>query len=509
MSRLKKLGLSVMTNFLAQGVSMILAVIALPVYIHYLGVSGYGIYSFLLVILNYLAFLDLGLNAGVIRFVAEAFSVNDHEKVRKVIGTVSRVYLLTASFGSIMVFVCSEFIVNNLLNNIPPNLITEATFFFQLGAIAFFLNMYLIFLTGLQTAIQKQYLSNSVRFTGDSLRLAAGMVLLINGFGLTSVILSNIIVSVIIISILYFSAKRELGRFSLFYPFDKVVFKEIFSFSGLVLAGTVVGILALQSNQLIIGLFLPVAMVAFYSGAFDTTNKLYIFPKNLIAPLYPLWIEMKVKGEDQKIEQLLQRTIKFTGLPVIILCVPLFLEAKNLLSLWISPSFSHNTSLSFQILIPGILISSLGYSLIPLAYVYNLQKSALRFQIVLAVLNVGFCFLFIPFFGLIGAAIAFSLTQVIVYPFMGYKFLQKINQFKNSHLIFNDLLRLTAIGCICAIAFLFSEMILISGWVGIVFRFSISSSIALLSSYFIIIDSTDISFIKKYALYKFSKSPKE
>lgn len=492
-----------MTNFITQGITMILALFALPVYFRYLGDAGYGVYSFLIVLINYLSFLDLGLNAGAIKFIGEAYFAGDYEKVKKVIGTISRVYLITASIGSVLLLLSADYIAHHFLNQIPVNLLPEAVTFFQLGAIAFFLNMYSIFLGGLQTAIQKQYLSNSIRFTGDGLRLVTGMILLIAGQGLVSVILSNIAISLLVILTLFLSAKRELPNFSLFRPFDRVLFKTLFSYSALFLAGSIVTIVGAQANQFFLAWLLPVAMIAFYSGAFDTTNKLLLVPKNLMTPLFPLWLEMKVKNESEKIELLLFKAIKFTGLSLLIVSVPLFLDSETLLSLWVSKAFSDGASVPFKLLLPGVFISSLGYALIPLAYVFDLQKIALYFQTAQAVLNIVLCFSLVPVLGVTGAALAFSLTQLLVLPVMGYFIFKESIGFLQIQILVRDLFRLAGIGLFGALVFYLSSLFQFTGWFGIFIRFSLTLSASVLASWFWILDATDKGFIRKYTPLKF------
>lgn len=482
---------------------MILALFALPVYFRYLGDAGYGIYSFLIVLINYLSFLDLGLNAGAIKFIGEAYFAGDYDKVKKVIGTISRVYLFTASVGSLLLLFSADFIARHFLNQIPVSLLPEAVTFFQLGAIAFFLNMYSIFLGGLQTAIQKQYLSNSIRFTGDTLRLVTGMILLISGQGLVSIILSNIVISFLVILTLFLSAKRELPSFSLFRPFDKFLFKELFSYSAIFLTGSIVTIIGAQANQFFLAWLLPVAMIAFYSGAFDTTNKLLLVPKNLMTPLFPLWLEMKVKNESEKIELLLFKTLKFTGLSILIVSVPLFLDSETLLSLWVSPAFSDGASASFKLLLPGVVISSLGYALIPLAYVFDLQKKALYFQIAQAILNIVLCFSLVPVLGVTGAALAFSLTQLLVLPVMGYFIFKESIGFLQIQVFLWDLVRIAGIGLLAVVTFYLSSLFPITGWMGIFIRFSFTISASVLATWFWALDSTDKGFIRKYTPVKF------
>lgn len=416
MTRLRRLGLSIMTNFMAQGLSLVLGVVALPVYIRILGETGYGVYSFLLILINYLGFLDLGLNGGIVRFVAEAVTRRDSDRIRRLTGTISRIYLVTGGTGALFLLAGSDWMVRHFLNDIPADLLPGAVLYFQLGAVAFLLNLYNIFLSGLLTAAQKQYLSNSVRFGGDSLRYLAGIGILLAGGGLVGLAITNLVVNSGVLAVLFGLSRRELGTFSLFRPFDRGLFREVFSYSAFLMASTIVGVLAVQANQLVVGYLLPVAALAWYAGSFDTAGKLWLIPKNVLAPVFPLWTEMKAKGEKEKITQILDHSVRFILLVAWLPSLLLLIDADVVLSLWISPGFSDGAAPVFRLILAGVLINSAFYAATPLAYAFDLPATITRFQIGQAILNLAGCFLLIPLYGIAGAGLAFLLSQVVIGP---------------------------------------------------------------------------------------------
>jgi len=63
-SLVKKAPANIIWNFLGQGWLVILALIATPYIVHRLGTSLYGIYVLISVVIDYFAFLQLGMGAG-------------------------------------------------------------------------------------------------------------------------------------------------------------------------------------------------------------------------------------------------------------------------------------------------------------------------------------------------------------------------------------------------------------------------------------------------------------
>src|SRR5689334_9718997 len=64
-----------------------LTVFSTPFVLHRLGVDAYGILSIVTVVAGYLAFLDLGLNVTVIRFIAAHDAKGERQEIARVTST--------------------------------------------------------------------------------------------------------------------------------------------------------------------------------------------------------------------------------------------------------------------------------------------------------------------------------------------------------------------------------------------------------------------------------------
>lgn len=414
MSRLKQLSLSITTNLLTQGLSLVLGLIALPIYIHSLGQSGYGVYSFLFVLIVYLNFLDLGLNGGVVRFISEAWVKKDITALNNIVSTTLKLYGITSILGMLILYFLADYLVYNYLKEIPIDLQDEALMFFKLGAFSFLLNLLLIFLSAIPTGIQKQYLSNSVRFSGEACRYLFGIILLLNGYGLIELIISNMIIQFASLFIIGWLIKKEIPEISFVLPFNHATFRKMLNYSIYLMVAAIMGVLALQINQLLIPFFISVSVLAIYATAYDTTGKLILIPKNIISPLFPLWTEMRVNGEVEKIKQLLFASQKLITVLILPLVFILSLEQHLIFSFWINEQFSEQVSVVFQYVLFSFVIHILTYSFTPLAFSYDIPRYhtiAISLQAVMMLFG---SLVLIPIMGISGAGLSLFISQLIV-----------------------------------------------------------------------------------------------
>ena len=93
-----------MANIAGRGVSVLLWVVVTPFALHRLGNERFGIWSLFFVLSGYVATLDLGMSAGVSRFVAmSAARGDDRLDARRVI---LRSLLLSAGLGLVWALAC-------------------------------------------------------------------------------------------------------------------------------------------------------------------------------------------------------------------------------------------------------------------------------------------------------------------------------------------------------------------------------------------------------------------
>ncbi|MCK5535040.1 oligosaccharide flippase family protein, partial [bacterium] len=173
-------------NFLSQGWFLILAFVTTPYIIRKLGTDAYGVLSIVGVVLGYFAFLDLGLDRAVIKYVAEYYAKKDFDTIREVIGTALVIYFLMGFIGGTVIASLTAILITKVLK-IPSNLINISQFIFYISALGFLINMPLSVFGSIPKALQRFDVVNKIKICFGTLQLLFTVLLLYLGYFLKQI----------------------------------------------------------------------------------------------------------------------------------------------------------------------------------------------------------------------------------------------------------------------------------------------------------------------------------
>jgi len=266
MSRIaKRLIINTASNYLLRLVHILLNLIAIPIIVNSLGQEAFGLIVLANVIVGYFTVFDIGVPQGVTKYVSEYLAKRDKAKVSEVINTSIVLFffiglivsLLVASFvllGGLSVFNISR-------DNIQP---ARNVLFIAAALSVFFWPRHV--LEGVFKGIQKYHKLN--------ITLALGRIL-----GVSLAIITSLLKQPIEVVFLAFNIDRALtGIWQYVWlrreiPFWNFrikdahisVLKMIFSFSIWLMLSHVAVMLEYQTDHIIIGVALPVAMITVYT----------------------------------------------------------------------------------------------------------------------------------------------------------------------------------------------------------------------------------------------------
>src|SRR5580658_7652077 len=81
------------------GTTVLVNLAAIPIFIRYLGVEGYGIYLLLTGLFGYFGLLDFGLSDGVVKYVAHHMELGNGEGVSESVNAALIVQLIAGMVG--------------------------------------------------------------------------------------------------------------------------------------------------------------------------------------------------------------------------------------------------------------------------------------------------------------------------------------------------------------------------------------------------------------------------
>ncbi len=162
----KLLAKNTLLNLLGQSLPMVVALVAMPFIIKGLGVDRYAVLTLGWMVVGYFSLFDMGLGRATTKFVAEYIARGEKEKLSQLIWASILMLIGFGIFGSVIAFLVTPWLVNDILN-IPPELIAESTTVFYLLGFSVPIVLGIAGVRGVLEALQKFYIINLIKVPTD------------------------------------------------------------------------------------------------------------------------------------------------------------------------------------------------------------------------------------------------------------------------------------------------------------------------------------------------------
>lgn len=385
--------------FSSEMVGFIVTVLLTPILVRYLGSSEYGNYAYVLSIFTILSIvIDAGVFDTTRKFVSETHhSSNWQGRV------VSSLFLISNGIGIVL--------SATLLLGVQTGIVED-----QLGAK---FNVYTVFLAGwlfvhqlfkigraTLMGLEAESISESSHIGNKLIFFASTVFLLQAGLGVEGVLLAHILPLLIISPFMYYMIVRRIDvSFSEFL--SKAERTEIVSYA----SGNVVLVFLTFSlynvDILLLRPFVGAEQTGYYKAALVIAGLVWFGPKILQMFLLHSTSNMWSEGDRGKIEELSQTLVRFTTLFSLLIVLGMAALAEPFVRLYYGANFIP-TVVPLLLLLPG----TLGFAISRPIYSIGQGKGDLRILIyatgAAAVLNLVLNLLFIPRYGMSGAAVATS-----------------------------------------------------------------------------------------------------
>jgi O-antigen/teichoic acid export membrane protein len=153
--------------------------------------------------------------------------------------------------------------------------------------------------------------------------------------------------------------------------------------------------------------------VGFYSAPYEAINRAWVVPATLAATLFPAFTNLDAGGSRRRMEELCARSLKSLLLVSAPTMLILALFAKQILRWWLGVDFANQSTLTFQILALGMLISSV--TLVPFSLLQGVGRPDLTgiFSLIELIFQIASCWFLVRRFGIAGAALAWTLKALL------------------------------------------------------------------------------------------------
>ncbi len=400
------------------GVTVLVNLAAIPVFIRYLGIEGYGIYLLLTGLFGYFGLLDFGLSDGVVKYVAHHRELGNDDLVMHSVNAALLAQAIAGLIGILVLCTFNQRIIHAL--RVSPSLVHVASTGLYISAAGFLskmlLNTYNAALKGLQRfdVLAKTTVGFSLATT-----ITVVFVLFAGGRLVEVVVVSALMTTINLITVV-FLLFRFIPHYRLSLQFRREHFRALFGFGAYTFMTRIAGALNTYFLQVVIAVILGAGAVAYFAVPLRVTTALEAGMASLIGVIFPFVSTLKARENMESLQKLYASASRY----VVALSAPpflfLILFSQQILRVWVGPLFAEKSWLVLVFLAGNSLLAA--WTMVPAntAFGTGNTKVTAAFSMIVTGLNLFFSVVFTIKFGINGTAAAVLLTAVQAPIFIWY-----------------------------------------------------------------------------------------
>lgn len=317
-------------------ISLVISLISVPLVLHALGQSDYGLYNLVAGIVTMLGFLNNSMSVSTQRFMSVAMGEGNVDKINKVFNVNILLHLLLGIIVVVGLEIAGLFVFDKL--NIEPESVERAKIVFQFLIVTTFSHIICVPFNGVINAREDMLVFSIIGVIDSLLMLGVaaslshvpGDKLLFYGFGMMFVPLITLLLTCLFVRKAYPEYRIDLKGKK-----DKVLFRDVFSFAGWNLFGAVAMMARNQGTAVIINLFLGTIANAAYGIANHINGACSHFTSTFQKAINPQLMKSEGIGDRKRLCRISFISSKFGVLAICLVAVPLIIEMPYVLHIWL------------------------------------------------------------------------------------------------------------------------------------------------------------------------------
>lgn len=386
--------------------------VSTPFVIRYLGSEAYGVLLLISMIPSYFSYMDVGMSLASTRFGSEAYGDNLLMKESKVVWTACFIASIPVIIVCILLVIFSDKIMYDFFS-VAQGYREAASIGLKLTAVAFVFSTMSTIVNTPQLSRLKMHLNVLVNAGPKFLMTCMTPFVLYFGFGIEGATLWACCIALLIL-ILNFSMSVKLLPQLKNISIDKRLFSPLLSFG----KGIVVYAIALMLINYMEKILIPRIMesptknLAYYSVAFTLANMANLFSMSMVQTLMPAFSQLLTPQRRQELELLFSRCVRISIILIIPTLVGMAVIAKPFFKIWAGDEFGDASVIPFYTLLIGMFFSLLAYVPNTVLLASGRSKLFARYYIIELLPYGILTYFFILKFGILGAAIAWSIKEI-------------------------------------------------------------------------------------------------
>ena len=343
-----------------------------PIIIRLLGSEGYGVLILIGLIPTYFSFSELGMGMASTRFASEAYSRGDLIEEAKAIRTAALIALVCSTIVAIPIAVFAGPIISQF--NVPDGLNQQAILALRISSATFVTAILCGVLNTAQLTRLRMDLNAAINGVSKVLSSVGTVAVLYLGGSIVGAAVWFFIIGLLNVAAHILVSGSLLKQF-LDISIDRRLIKPLLRFGGGLALSAVAAVMLVNLEKLLVGRFISVESLAFYTIAFSLASTATMFSSAMIQSLVPAFSQLLGDEKREQFNDLFVRSLKLNIVWLLPALAAMAVIAKPFFTVWAGSDFGRSSTGPFHVLLVGILFSVV--SVVPWASIVAVGRTDL------------------------------------------------------------------------------------------------------------------------------------
>jgi O-antigen/teichoic acid export membrane protein len=404
---------NVLANWASFVLGAVLSLVLSPYIVHTLGDVTYGSWVLLGSLVGYLGLLDLGTRGAVTKYVATYHAAHRHQDAGSIASTA---LVLFGGLG--LVAIMGSAVLALLVNHafqVPAELASVARIVLFLSGVNVAVSLISGVFGGIVVGMQRFESLNVVNVVLTLVQAVATVVVLDAGGGLIGLALVLLGVSILRGAASAWLSRRLYPELSLRVgAWRSEDLRTIFSFGLTVTMLHAAGVVINYTDAVVIGAFLPVAMITFFAIASTMTDHVRMVIAGISHTLTPMVGALEGRRRAESVGDVLLQGARFAGLAVLPIVLTLEIRGASFIGLWMGLEYAGPTGSVLVVLAMAVWFFA-GFQVMTATMIgINRHRGLIPVFMAEAAANLCLSLVLVRHFGIVGVAWGTALPRLIV-----------------------------------------------------------------------------------------------
>jgi O-antigen/teichoic acid export membrane protein len=341
---IRRVLLGAASNYIGKVITLGTWLFLTPFILHQLGPSDYGLWVLTGSVVSYGSLLDLGIAGAIVKYVAEHRARGEYERGHAVVATALLLYLGLGALVLLASAMCAPLFPAWF--HIAESDAPRARWLVLLMGASVALSLPGAAVNALLQGLQRYDLANLVTTGGVLLSALAAVIALNSGGGLVLMVAANIPVAVAALVVgLLLSRRAAPDLRPGFAGGARSLVRPILSFSWSVFVLRAATYLQARTDEIVIGVFLPVSAIAPYSIAHRLSDLTSTATEQLLKVFPALASELHARDEPARLKLFYTSATRLSLAIAVPVGCTLVMLAKPILTAWVGAEFADHQDL--------------------------------------------------------------------------------------------------------------------------------------------------------------------